>query len=344
MSVNRRWIYAKQLAGSLGAGNFAYEESPVPVLRQGQALIRNRLISIDPANRLYFAMQAYRPQLQVGDVMAGFGIGEVIESTDPRFRVGDLWHGDFGWQDFAVINSYDRAEYFHRCSPGHADEDLLGVFGITGMTAFFGVDTVGKPKPGETVVVAGATGACGVLIAQLARIAGSRVIGIGGGAEKCRWLVDEIGLDAAVDYKAADFAGQRASLCPYGVDFYSDAVGGAVSRATLPLMNRDARWYHFGSLTDYQDAAPGKAMPRHDAFMPPELKERLKEQNIRPSFLLVFDHYCRRLQAESTLAAHIADGRLKAPATIIDGFDALPAALIDGAGAGRLGKLSVRIA
>jgi len=344
MSVNRRWIYAKPMAGSLSAGNFAYEEKPVPALRQGQALIRNRLISIDPANRLYFAMQAYRPQLQPGDVMAAFGVGEVVESTDPRFRVGDLWHGDFGWQDFAVINSYDRAEYFHRCSPGHSEEDLLGVFGITGMTAFFGVDTVGKPKPGETVVVAGATGACGVLVAQLARIAGSRVIGIGGGTEKCRWLVDEIGLDAAVDYKAADFAGQLASLCPDGVDFYSDAVGGAVSRATLPLMNSDARWYHYGSLTDYQDATPGKAMPRHDAFMPPELKERLKEQNVRPSFLLVFDHYCRRLEAERILAGHIADGRLKAPATVIDGFDALPSALVDGAGAGRVGKLSVRIA
>lgn len=342
--VNRQWIYGTPIVERLTRENFERRDAPVPALRQGQALIRNRLISIDPANRLYFAMQAYRPQIEVGDVMAAFAIGEVVRSTDPRFRVGDLWHGDFGWQDYAILNSYDRAEYFHRCTPGRAEEDLLGVFGVTGMTAYFGVEKVGRLRPGETAVVAGATGACGVLIGQLARIAGARTIGFAGGPERCRWLVEKIGFDEVVDYTARDFAARLADLCPNGVDFYSDAVGGSVSQATLALMKPGGRWYHYGSLIDYQQLKPGESLPRHDAFMPPELKALCAERGIRPQFLLVFDEYCGRLTAESILDGYMREGRLQAPSTVVEGFDKLPQMLVDGAGLTRYGKLSVRIA
>ncbi|BCH23434.1 MDR family NADP-dependent oxidoreductase [Mesorhizobium sp. L-8-3] len=342
-TLNRRWIYARMLEGQLSASNFERRDEPAPQLRQGQALVRVRLVSIDPANRLYFAMQAYRPQLAPDDVMAGFGIGEVVESTDPRFRPGDLWHGDFGWQDYAVINSYDRHEYWHRCSEGYKESDLIGVLGITGMTAWFGVEEVLRPQAGETAVVAGATGACGSLIAQLLKLKGCRVIGIGGGPEKCRWLLDELGLDAAVDYRAPDMAAALHAACPSRVQLYSDAVGGDVSRAVLPLMGRGGRWYHFGNLSAYGDARPGAPAERHDSFMSDELRAHCRQEGLKPRFLLVFDHYCRRLEAEAQLARLLQDGRLVAPSTEIAGFEGLPGALIGAGGPGKIGKLNVRI-
>lgn len=340
-SVNRRWVFAHPLEGSLTEAHFERRDMPLPQLRQGQALVRVRLTSIDPANRLYFAMQAYRPQLTPGDVMAGFGIGEVVASTDPRFRVGDFWHGDFGWQDYAVVNSYDRHEYWHRCSDGPSLSELIGVLGITGMTAWFGVEEAIRPQAGETVVVAGATGACGSIIAQLLKLRGCRVVGIGGGAEKCRWLVDELGLDASVDYRSPDIAEALAAACPEGVQIYSDAVGGAVSRAVLPLMRKGGRWYHYGNLTAYDDARPGAPAARHDAFMPDELRAHCKAQELKPRFLLVFDHYCKRLDAERQLLLLLREGRLQAPSTELEGFDALPAALISGGPVGKVGKLNV---
>lgn len=341
--LNRQWIFASPLEGPLTEAHFQAREAPIPALRQGQALVRVRLVSIDPANRLYFAMQNYRPQVFPSDVMAGFGIGEVVESTDPRFRKGHLWHGDFGWQDYAVINSYDRQEYWYRCSDGHAEADLLGVLGITGMTAWFGVQQVMRPQPGETAVVAGATGACGSIVAQLLKLLGCRVIGLGGGAEKCRWLTDELGLDAAVDYRQSDLHAALRDACPSGVQIYSDAVGGDLSRAALPLMRRGARWYHYGNLSAYAEVRPGMPAQRHDAFLTDELRAHCRAQELKPQFLMVFDHYCGRADAEAQLATLLRDGRLKAPTTELQGFDILPAALVTAGGAGKLGKLNVRI-
>jgi NADPH-dependent curcumin reductase CurA len=340
--VNRRWIFARPLEGPLSEAHFERGDATVPALRQGQALMRVRLVSIDPANRLYLAMQAYRPQVVPGNVMAGFGIAEIVESRDPRFRPGELWHGDFGWQDFAVINSYDRHEYWHRCSAGHAEADLLGVLGITGMTARFGVEEILRPKAGETAVVAGATGACGSIIAQLLKLKGCRVVGIGGGPEKCRWLTAELGLAAAIDYQAQDFALMLRSACPAGVQLYSDAVGGDVSRAVLPLMKAGARWYHFGNLSAYSEARPGTEIERHDGFMTDALRAHCRNEGLKPRYLLVFDHYCKRLEAEAQIAKLLADGRLIAPTAEMQGFEALPPALVHGK-QDKLGKLNVRI-
>lgn len=342
--VNRRWIYARPLEGALAIGHFAREDAPVPTLRQGQALVRTRLISIDPANRLYFAMQAYRPQLRLGDVMAGFGIGEVVASTDPRFRVGDLWHGDFGWQDYAVLNSYDRNEFTYRCTPDTDDDALLGLYGITGMTAWFGVDLLVRPGAGQTAVVAGASGACGGLIAQLLRSRGFRVIGLAGGDANCARVRADFGIEA-IDYRAPDLGERLAAACPEGVDFFSDGAGGVVSCATLPLMKPGAVWYHYGNLADYDRIVPGQPIPRNDGFLTPELRALCKERGLRPSFFVVFDHYCRRPEAEASLRALHAAGQIIAPTTTLEGFENLPRALVDGAfGAqrGKFGKLNLR--
>ncbi len=342
-NTNRQWIYAKPLTGNLKTESFSLRESPIPRLRQGQSLIRNKLISLDPANRVYFAMQTYRPQIQLGDVMAGFGIGEVVESKDPRFRSGDLVHGDLGWQDYSIINSYERSEFVYKCSPGYSEEWLLGVLGITGLTAYFGLRETGGIQAGETMVVGGATGACGVIIGQLAAMRGARIVGFGGGPEKCRWLREEIGFDAAVDYKDPEVAKHLALACPDGVDFFSDAIGGIVAQATIPLMKHGARWYDYGNVSAYDSMVPGQA-PSFNDELPPELKAICRERNLNPVFLLVFDFYCERLKAEAELAMYLKEGRLKGPTTTLKGIEGLPIALVDGTlGVNRYGKLNVRL-
>jgi NADPH-dependent curcumin reductase len=342
--VNRQWIYDSVVTGKLTHANFALREAKVPALRQGQTLVRNKLLSLDPANRSYFAIQTYRPMLQVGDVMAGFGIGEVIESTDARFSPGDLVHGDLGWQDYAILNSFERSEFVYKCTPGYREEDLLGVLGITGLTAYFGLEEVGRLSPGETVVVGGATGACGVIIGQLAKLAGARVVGFGGGDQKCRWLVEEMGFDGAVDYRGENPAASLAALCPDGVDFFSDAIGGVVTQSTIPLMKQNARWYHYGNVSSYDEAVPGKIFPGNN-FLTPELAEICGSRALNPVFLLVFDFYCQRKRAEADLARYVREGKLKAPVTTLAGLENLPSALIEWTlGTKRLGKLNLRVA
>src|SRR5690606_8861848 len=136
--INRQWFYSSPITGKMTTDNFAFREVAVPELRQGQVLVRNKLISMDPACRTDFVMQNYLPQLQSGDVMASFGIGEVVESSDSRFQVGDIIHGNQGWQDYAVIDSFSRSEFIYKSTPGYSEEDLLGVLGVPGLTAYFG--------------------------------------------------------------------------------------------------------------------------------------------------------------------------------------------------------------
>lgn len=342
--TNRQWIYSSPVTGKLTVENFSLQQVAIPELRQGQALVRNKLISLDPANRAYLVEQGYRPQLQVGDVMAGFGIGEVIESRDERFAPGDIVHADLGWQNYTVLNSYERSEFVYKCTSGYSEEDLLGVLGITGLTAYFGLQELGNLQPGQTVAVAGATGACGVILGQLAKIAGCRVIGFAGGDEKCRWLKEQIGFDAAVDYRGGDIATDLADKCPHGIDFFSDAVGGIVTSAAIPLMNHSAVWYHYGLISVLDRLVPDAPLQGDDA-MTSEMQVICQERNLKPVFLLGFDFYCQRKRAEAELGAYMKEGKLQAPVTILKGIENLPAALVDGTfGCNRYGKLSVRVA
>jgi len=171
------------------------------------------------------------------------------------------------------------------------------------------------------------------------------VVGIAGGPANCARLRDEYRLDAVVDYRAPDMAAHLAGACPDGVDFFSDGVGGEVSRTVLPLLKPGAGWYHPGNLTDYDSIVPGRPIPRNDAFLTPELRALCKERGLRPAFLLVFDHYCRRPEAEAILRDHLRAGRLRAPVTTLEGFENLPRALVEGAfgqNRAKFGKLNLR--
>jgi NADPH-dependent curcumin reductase len=345
-TTNRQWIYSKAVTGKLSIDNFSYREEPVPEPKESEALVRVKLISLDPADRVYLVAPTYRAQVMVGDVMTSFSLGEVIKSNDERWKVGDLLHGDFGWQDYAIIGRKDKMPWYYKCTPGYSEEDLLGVLGITGMTSYFGMRACGPLKKAEVVVVGGASGACGSIDGQLAKIAGCRVIGFAGGPKKCKWVIDELGLDAAIDYKGGNIAAELNRLCPTGIDVFSDGVGGEVANATYPLLNQNGRVFSYGNISSY-DAPREAGTPANAGRLGTVAAHQkiVQERNIKVTGFVVFEFYDERLQAEAELAELIKVGKLKGPKTVIEGHERLPRALVDGTfGGEKIGKLSVRIA
>src|SRR5271165_7103920 len=249
--VNRQILLVEKPVGKLGAEHFRLVEAAAPEPKDGEALVRVRLISLDAANRAWMHGATYRPELETNAVMAGGGIAEVVESKAPGLAVGDLVFGDTGWQDYAATPGKQLSK-LPRVEPL---THLLSVYGIAGLTAYFGLLDVGKPKAGETVVVSAAAGSVGSIVGQIAKIRGCRVVGIAGGKDKCDWLTSELGFDAAVDYKnGAVFKALRAAS-PQGIDVYFDNVGGDILEACLPLMNLRGRIACCGAISQY-DGAP----------------------------------------------------------------------------------------
>jgi len=329
--INRQWIYARKPEAAVGPEHFELREAALPDAGAGEVLVRATLLSLDPASRAWMQAVTYRSMLAPGDVMAGWGVGEVVESNAEGFARGDLVSGEFGWQEFAVLPASQLAKHDKSQRPEH----ILGVLGVTGLTAYFGMLDVGRPRPGETVLVSGAAGAVGSIAGQIARIAGCRVIGTTRGAEKCAWLTNELGFDAAIDYRTSDFYRRLKAAVPKGIDVYFDNTGGEVLAAALGRMNLFGRVVCCGNVSQYEAAAPASGPAGVPGF--------LVTKRIRMEGFIVMDFYGRRAHAEAALAAWIVEGKLKAPVDVIAGFDQLPAALA-GMFAGRnRGKLLVRV-
>lgn len=331
MAANRQWIYARKPAAEVGPENFDLKETAVPEPNPGEVLVRTTLLSLDPASRAWMQGATYRSQLNPGDVMAGWGLGEVVSSNAKGFAPGDLVSGEFGWQQFAALpgralTRHDRA---------HRPEHILGVLGITGLTAYFGMLDIGRPRPGETVLVSGAAGAVGSIAGQIAKISGCRVVGTTRGADKCRWIVDELGFDAAVDYGAGNLDKALKSVCPNGLDVYFDNTGGEVLEAALRRMNLFGRVACCGAISQYNAATPAPGPFGVPGF--------LVTKRIRMEGFVVMDFYNRRAQAEAALARWLDDGRLKAPVHIVEGFDAMPGALAAMFAGKNRGKMMVRV-
>ena len=261
-NTNRRWLLAARPNGIVGREDFEWDEVPIPVIGDGEFLVRNLWLSCDPAQRAWMEIDTYIPALPLGEVMASGAAGEVVESKHPDFAPGDLVSGVFGWQEFAVSD----AEGFGggllpqlKIPPGVDVPTALSLFGITGLTAYFGLLEVGQVKPGETVLVSGAAGAVGSIVCQIARLRGCRVIGLAGSARKCGWLSDELGVDATIDYKAGDLDRRLAELLPDGIDVFFDNVGGEILDAALARLALGARAVVCGALSGYSrfEARPG---------------------------------------------------------------------------------------
>ncbi|HTO62859.1 MAG TPA: NADP-dependent oxidoreductase, partial [Bradyrhizobium sp.] len=227
--TNRQILLAEKPAGKLGPEHFKMVSAAVPEPGEGEALLRVRYISLDAANRAWMHGATYRSAVEAGGVMAGAGIAEVISSKAPNLAPGDLVFADTGWQDFAAL----PAKHLTKMPKVEPMTYLLSVYGVAGLTAYFGLLEIGKPREGETVVVSAAAGSVGSIVGQIAKIKGCRVVGIAGGADKCHWLTSELGFDAAVDYKdGALFKALRAAA-PKGIDVYFDNVGGDILEACL---------------------------------------------------------------------------------------------------------------
>jgi NADPH-dependent curcumin reductase CurA len=263
--------------------------------------------------------------------MAGRGLGEVIESRAEGFAPGDLVMGDIGWQTHAAL----PARQAQKMDKAIAPELHLSIYGITGLTAYFGLLDVGRPRPGETVLVSAAAGAVGVLVGQIAKIAGCRVVGTASGADKCKWLVDEIGYDAAIDYKTGNLHKELKAACPNGLDVYFDNTGGEVLGAALSRMNLWGRVACCGAVANYDTATPSPGPAGVPGF--------LVTKRIRMEGFVVMDFFNRRREAETQLRRWVDEGKLRPVVDIVEGFEMMPQTLV-GMFAGRnRGKLLVRI-
>jgi len=330
-TVNRQILLVEKPSGKLGPEHFKLTSAARPTPGDGEVLLKVRYISLDAANRAWMHGATYRSAVEANTVMAGGAIAEVVESKTPGFAAGDIVFADTGWQDYAVLAAKQLTK-LPRIEPM---SHLLSVFGIAGLTAYFGLLEVGKPKPGETVVVSAAAGSVGSIVGQIAKVKGCRVIGIAGGSDKCKWLTGELGFDAAVDYKdGAVFKALRAAA-PSGIDVYFDNVGGDILEACLPLMNLHGRIACCGAISQY-DGVPSAHGPRGVPGL--IVVKRLIMQGF-----IVMDFMDQRERAIADLRDWIASGRLKVQEDIIDGLENTPGALIGLLAGENRGKRMVKL-
>ncbi|MBC7580375.1 MAG: NADP-dependent oxidoreductase [Tardiphaga sp.] len=330
-TVNRQVLLVEKPTRKLGLEHFKLVEGAMPEPKDGEALLRVHYISLDAANRAWMHGATYRAAVETNTVMAGGGIAEVIASNSPSLKPGDIVFGDTGWQDYAAV----PAKHLTKMPRLEPMTHLLSIYGIAGLTAYFGLLDIGKPKAGETVVVSAAAGSVGSIVGQIAKIKGCRVVGIAGGKDKCDWLTSELGFDAAVDYKdGAIFKALRAAA-PDGIDVYFDNVGGDILEACLAQMNLRGRIACCGAISQY-DGAPSASGPRGVPGL--IVVKRLTMQGF-----IVMDYMAKRDEALAELQAWVASGQIKVREDVIDGLENTPQALIGLLAGDNRGKRMIRV-
>jgi hypothetical protein len=313
-TINRQWRLARRPSGMVSEADFELASEPVGDIAPGEYLIRNHFLAFEPAMRGWMEDRpSYIPPVALGEVMRGATAGEVIASKNPAFPVGTFVQGLFGWQEYAV-GGRGMAQGT-KTPPGTPPSWSLGVLGITGLTAYFGMLDLGKPKAGETVVVSGAAGATGSVAAQIAKIEGARVIGIAGGRQKCAWLTGEMKLDGAIDYKSEDVTSRIRALCPAGVHVYFDNVGGAILDAALANLAQRARVVLCGGISGYNEKEPPPG---------PRNLMNLVIQRARMEGFIVIDYAARFGEAAVKLAGWVSAGRIVHKEDVQRGFENAP--------------------
>ncbi|MEE3064582.1 MAG: NADP-dependent oxidoreductase [Actinomycetota bacterium] len=327
---NRRFLLRERPTGRIGPNTFELSEEAIPEIGDGEALVRVEWISLDPTNRTWINdTPTYLPPVGIGEVMRAGGLGRVVESKNPNYPVGQIVQGLVGWQDYVVAS--DTMPLFGvDVAEGISPSSYLGALGTTGLTAWVGIRDIGKPQSGETVVVSAAAGAVGSVAGQLAKVDGARVVGIAGGPDKCRLLTEELGFDAAVDYRADDWVAQLRAATPNGIDVDFENVGGVIMDAVFARLNIRARVALCGLISGYNEADPP---PGPRAF------GNLLIQRATLEGFIVLDHLGRAPEAISEIAGLIAAGKLTPLETVVEGFEQLPTAinmLFDGKNVGKL--------
>jgi NADPH-dependent curcumin reductase CurA len=328
---NQQILLARRPTGAVEEGNFRLVETDVPEPGEGQFLVRNLYLSLDPYMRGRMSeAKSYAKPTEVGQVMGGAGVGEVVASRHPKFRPGDKVEGPFGWQLYALSDGKGVRKLEDLGLPLSA---YLGVLGMPGVTAYVGLLDIGQPKAGETVVVSAASGAVGGVVGQIAKIQGCRAVGIAGGAEKCRVAVEELGYDACIDYKAGRLDEELRRAVPGGVDVYFDNVGGEITDAVLLRMNPFSRIPLCGLISEYQYPEPRGLRNVRSLLI-----NRIKLQGF-----LVSDNLHRWPAALADLARWVSEGRIKYRETVAEGLRNAPAAFIGMLSGKNLGKQVVKL-
>ena len=314
---NRRWLLVRRPEGTIRDDDFRLVEEPVGEPEPGQVLVQVQILSCDPTQRGWLAMDTYVPAIGIGEVIRSSGAGRVVASRHPDFAEGDMVVGLLGWQDFAVVDPGGLWP-LAKLSPGVHPERGLRVLGLNGLTAYFGLLDIGQPQAGETVVVSGAAGATGSIVGQIAKIKGCRTIGIAGGSEKCRWLTEVAGFDAAIDYKNENVPERLAALCPNGINIYFDNVGGDILDAALASLARHGRVVLCGAISGYHDLAN---------LRPPQNYLMLLLREARMEGFLIFSFLHRQQEALQALTGWLSEGRIKDAVDIQHGLENAPATL-----------------
>ncbi|MFZ1101869.1 MAG: NADP-dependent oxidoreductase [Hyphomicrobiaceae bacterium] len=331
-STNRQILLVETPTGKLGPEHFRLREVEMPSPKDGEALLRVRYISLDAANRAWMQGATYRSAVEAGSVMAGGAVAEVVESKAAGLSHGDLVFADTGWQDYAALPA-KRLIKLPRIEP---ITHLLSVYGIAGLTAYFGLLKIAAPREGETVVVSAAAGSVGSLVGQIAKIESCRVVGIAGGEEKCEWLVKELGFDAAVDYKAGPVFKALKAAAPTGIDVYFDNVGGDILEACLAQMTIGGRVACCGAISAYDGAAPTTG--------PRGVPGLIVVKRLTVKGFIVSDFFPERENAIAELRSWVASGRLKVQEDVIDGLENTPRALIGLLAGENRGKRMIKVA
>jgi len=327
---NRRFLLRERPTARIGPDTFELDEQELPDIGEGQALVRTEWISLDPTNRAWINDTAtYLPPVGIGETMRALGLGRIIESKSPSYEVGQLVQGLVGWQEWAVASAAAPLQPVPDI-PGVTPSAFLGVLGMTGLTAWVGIKDIGRPQPGETVVVSAAAGAVGSVAGQIAKLEGARVVGIAGGPEKCAILTDRLGFDAAVDYKASGWREELVAATPDLIDVDFENVGGKIMEAVFARLNLRARVALCGLISGYNDSAPPPG--------PRSFGNVLVQRALVQGFI-VLDHFGRLPETVAVLSGWIAEGKLEPLETVVEGFEELPRAinmLFDGANTGKL--------
>ncbi|MNZ34315.1 NADPH-dependent curcumin reductase [compost metagenome] len=309
---NRRWILHKRPEGLVTLADIELREEPLGALQPGEVLIRNHYLSIDPAIRDWMsARPSYLPSIPLGEVVRSTSLGEVIESRHPAFKAGDLAVGVNGWEDYSIASGDQLMPV--QPMPGEAEQYFLSIYGAVGLTAYFGLLEKGRPQPGETVLVSAAAGAVGSLVGQIARLKGCRAVGIAGSEAKCRWLVDELGFDAAINYRTSTNLQEAIrEACPNGVDVYFDNVGGEVLDAALMTLNKNARIVFCGAISGYNSQQP---VPGPYNFW------QILARTVTLEGFLVSDYFDRFPEAIAQVRQWLAEGKITFREQVVDGLE-----------------------
>jgi NADPH-dependent curcumin reductase CurA len=317
--MNRRWKLKTRPQGMVQAENFEFVAEPVPQPAEGQFVARVLCLSFDPTQRGWLIdAPSYLPPVAIGEVMRAGAVAQVVASAHSGFKVGQLVQGTFGWQDYALSDGATQTGPVTHLAPGVRPEHALGVFGITGLTAYFGLLDIGRPEPGDTVLVTGAAGATGSVAGQIAKLKGCRVIGVAGGPEKCRWVKEVAGFDDCIDYKSEDVFHRMKAVAPKGFNVYFENVGGPVFDAGLMNLAMRARVVLCGGISNYDDMANAYG---------PKMYMNLVVMRARMEGFIVLDYAARFPEAVKQLAAWVASGELKVAEDLQVGLENAPATL-----------------